>query len=113
MIQLLFRSLGVTTLAVALVVLNYDCAKTLDARALHVTKLGEAWYAVNPNSLLLLQPAIERHVAVWLWDPVVQTVLEQPTWLALGVLGAILVLLGRKKSRSPATEATDPPSNRR
>jgi hypothetical protein len=51
--------------------------------------------------------------AVWLWDPVVQTVLEQPTWLALGVLGAILLLLGRKKSRSPATQATDPPSNRR
>jgi hypothetical protein len=36
---------------------------------------------------------------VWLWDPVMQTLLEQPTWLVLGVLGAILVLLGRKKPR--------------
>ena len=28
---------------------------------------------------------------------VIQTVLEQPTWLVLGGLGSILILLGRKK----------------
>jgi hypothetical protein len=112
MIPMLFRAFGSTSLAAALVVLNYDCAKTLDARALHITKLGEAWHAVSPDSLLLLQPAIERHVAVWLWDPVVQTILEQPTWLTLGVLGAILMVVGRR-SWSSATQMTDPLSGRR
>ena len=45
----------------------------------------------------LLQPAIEAHAPHWLWDPVTLTILNAPTWLALGVLGAILILLGRKK----------------
>jgi hypothetical protein len=112
MMPMLFRAFGSTSLAAALVVLNYDCAKTLDARALHITKLGEAWHAVSPDSLLLLQPAIERHVAVWLWDPVVQTILEQPTWLTLGVLGAILMVVGRR-SWSSATQTSDSLSGRR
>jgi len=58
---------------------------------------GETWNDVHSNSLLLLQPAIERHVAVWLWDPVMLSILTSPTWLVLGVIGIILVLLGRKK----------------
>ena len=32
-----------------------------------------------------------------LWDPVTTTLIEQPIALALGVLGAILLVLGRKK----------------
>jgi len=84
-------------LALALIVANHDVFKTLDTRTLNITNLGEAWYSVDSGSLLLAQPAIERHVAVWLWNPVIQTVLEQPTWLVLGITGSILILLGRKK----------------
>ena len=97
MIGLLARCAGFAVLVLALIVANYDVTKTLDARTLSITKLGAAWYSVDSGSLLLLQPAIERHVAVWLWNPVIQTVLEQPTWLVLGVVGSILILLGRKK----------------
>jgi len=97
MIHLLMRYAGFVVLALALIVANHDVAKTLDARALNITKLGDAWYSVDSGSLLLAQPAIERHVAAWLWNPVIQTVLEQPTWLVLGVVGTILILLGRKK----------------
>ena len=50
--------------------------------------LGKTWYEISPNSLLVLQPAVERHISEWLWNPVLQTILEQPTWLVLGVLGA-------------------------
>ena len=32
-----------------------------------------------------MQPAIERHVAEWLWDPVVLTILTTPAWLVLGL----------------------------
>ena len=54
-------------------------------------------FTTDRRKLLLLQPAVERHVAEWLWNPVIQTVLEQPTWLVLGMIGAILIVLGRKR----------------
>jgi hypothetical protein len=91
------RSIGILALVLALIVLNRDINKTLDDAALHVTKLGDLWYAVHPISLQLLQPAIERHVAQWLWDPVILSVLTAPACLVFAVVGAILMLLGRKK----------------
>ena len=55
------------------------------------------WSNIHQNSLLLLQPAVERYVSPWLWNPVIMTVLEQPVWLVFGIIGAALILLGRKK----------------
>ncbi len=95
MIRSLLRCLGLAVGLLAVLFLNYDIAKTLDARAVHATSLGDVWFIVHPESLLLLQPAIERHVAEWLWN-VVQTILEQPVWLVLGVIGALLALAGRR-----------------
>jgi hypothetical protein len=97
MIRFLLRFLGLWILAAAFVWLVIDGTKSIAGNAIYVTQLGKTWYDLNPNSLQLIQPAIERHVAVWLWNPVIQTVLEQPTWLVLGILGSILILLGRKK----------------
>ena len=97
MIATIIRGLGILVLVLALVVLNRDVNKTLDEAALHVTKVGDLWYAVHPTSLQLLQPAIERHVAEWLWNPVILSVLTAPACLVFAVLGAVLMVLGRKK----------------
>jgi hypothetical protein len=97
MLPILPRALGTFILALGFVVLNYDVSKTLELRGLHVTKIGDAWSALHSTSLQLLQPAIERHVAIWVWDPVVLTILIAPTWLVLGILGSIFMLIGRKK----------------
>ena len=98
MIRFLLRFLGLWILAAAFIALVRDVTKVIAAaNGLFFTALGKDWYDISPNSLQLIQPAIERHVAVWLWNPVIQTVLEQPTWLVLGVTGSILILLGRKK----------------
>jgi hypothetical protein len=59
--------------------------------------VGEVWFKVHPNSLQLLQPGIERHIAVWLWDPVVLTLLTWPLAPVLAVPGLLLLLLGRRK----------------
>ena len=95
--RFILRFVGLLLLAGAFVALIVDGAYSIAGGALHITTLGETWFSIHQNSLLLLQPAVERHLAVWLWDPVIQTVLERPTWLVLGILGAFLVLLGRKK----------------
>jgi len=30
------------------------------------------------------------------WDPAITTVLDQPAWLIFGIVGIVLILLGRK-----------------
>jgi hypothetical protein len=41
---------------------------------------------------------VDRRIGDWLWTSGIQVVLDQPTWAVLGVLGVILVLLGRRKA---------------
>ena len=74
-----------------------DGAYFIANKNLEFTKVGDLWSQIDQHSLLLLQPAIERHVAVWLWDPVILTVLVQPAWLVFLILGSIFTVLGRKK----------------
>jgi hypothetical protein len=97
MIRFLFRLLGFLALAGGFIALVYDGTKSIAGTSLVFTPLGQMWNNIHANSLLLLQPAIERHVAPWLWDPVVLSILTAPAWLVLGILGAILMLIGRKK----------------
>jgi len=97
MIRFLFRFVGFVILALGFIALIYDGTKSIAGGKLVFTPLGQHWNNIHSTSLQLLQPAIERHVAVWLWDPVVLDILTAPTWLVLGILGAILMLIGRKK----------------
>jgi hypothetical protein len=95
------RAAGLIVISLAVLLAGYDAARSLVDRLLRVTKVGDVWFAIHRESLLLLQPAIERHIEPliggWLWDPVMLKILTAPTWLVLGVIGAILVLFGRKK----------------
>ena len=97
MIRFILRSLGLWILAAGFVFFIYDGTRSIAANALYFTPLGKTWNEIHSTSLQLLQPAIERHVAVWLWDPVLLSVLTAPTSLVFVILGAILILLGRKK----------------
>ncbi|MBI3435323.1 MAG: hypothetical protein HY056_09645 [Proteobacteria bacterium] len=97
MIRFLIRLLGLVFLAATFVFVVHDGTKSIAAGAFYKTQVGDFWSNVHQNSLLLLQPAIERHVAVWLWDPVMLTFLEQPVWLVFGIIGIVLLVLGRKK----------------
>ena len=97
MIRFLFRFVGFLILAAAFVALVYDGTKTIAGSNVYVTPLGETWNAVHSTSLQLLQPAVERYIAEWLWNPVILNILTAPTWLVLGVLGSVLILIGRKK----------------
>jgi len=97
MIRFLLRFIGLICLAGGFILLIYDGTKSIAAGMVLTKPFGETWNDINSNSLLLLQPAIERHVAVWLWDPVMLSILTAPTWLVLGVIGIVLILLSRKK----------------
>ena len=98
MIRFVFRFLGLLTLAAAFIFVVYDGARFIANQKLDFTTVGEVWSLVHFNSLQLFQPAVERHVAPWVWQSVIQPYfLEQPAALYLLIVGAILVLLGRRK----------------
>lgn len=55
---------------------------------------GLWWFRFHPDSLQLLQPAIERHVSVWLYEAIVQPLLEAPLVLVAGGTALVLLVLG-------------------
>ena len=94
----MFRLLSMFFLALGLIVLAVDSYSSLMADgALRLVSLGEWWAWIHRDSLLLLQPAVERHISPVLWDPGIQTVLEWPLAIELAVLAAICWLLRRRK----------------
>ena len=97
MLRLIFRFLALMLLAGAFAAFVIDGARSLADSALVLTPLGQTLITLFPTKFPLLQPAIERHVAPFLWDPVVVTLLLAPTWLVAGVLGAALMRLTRKR----------------
>ena len=97
MIRFVLRTLGLWILAAGFVFLVYDGTRSIAGDQLVFTKVGDIWNWFGSTSLQLLQAGIERHVAEWLWNPVILSVLTAPACLVFAILGAILMLLGRKK----------------
>lgn len=98
--MVVWRALAFVFLAAALVALVVDVASSLASEgAPRLAALGEWWAWIHRDSLLLLQPAIERHVSPALWDPGVQTLLEWPVAVELGVLGIVFWLIARWRRR--------------
>ena len=98
MIRFLFRFVGLFLLAGAFVALVYDGTKTIAGNAIYVTRVSDTWNAVHSTSLQTLEAMIKRD-AEWLWNPVMLYVLPAPTWLVLAIVGALLIVIGRKKRR--------------
>ena len=97
MIRFIFRFFGLWILAAAFIFLIYDGTKSIaDRTDFFITRTSDVWSAIHQNSLAALQPLIEKQ-AVWLWDPVTVTVLAQPAWLVLAIVGILLITIGRKK----------------
>jgi hypothetical protein len=97
MIRFLFRFIGLWFLAAGFIFLIYDGMKSIADQAIYITKAGDVWLAVNQTSYQKVGPALSGYGLGMLWDPALLRVLEQPTWLVLGVLGIVLILLGRRK----------------
>lgn len=94
----MFRVLSMLFFALGLIVLAVDlyASLTVDGTP-RLAALGEWWAWIDRDSLLLLQPAVERHISPVLWDPGIQTLLEWPLAVELAVLGAVCRVLRRRK----------------
>ncbi len=97
MIRFVFRFIGLWFLAAGFIFLIYDGMKSIADQTIYITKAGDVWIAINQASYQKAGPALSGYGLGVLWDPAILRVLDQPTWLVLGVIGIVLILLGRRK----------------
>jgi len=97
MIRSLLRLIGVLFLAAGFILLIYDGAKSIADSRVSIYKLGQLWTDIHVASLQAFQAKVQGTLPAVFWDPGMTTVLDQPSWLGLGVIGIALILLGRKR----------------
>ena len=97
MIRSLFRLIGVIFLAAAFILLMYDGAKSIADSRLYIYKLGQLWTDVHASSMQAAQTKVQSSLPAAVWDPLVTTLLNQPSWLVFGIIGVLFILLGRRR----------------
>ncbi len=96
MIRFLLRFLGLMLLALAFIFVIYDGMKSIADRTFYATALSQFWIEVHGSSLQAAQAAVER-LSGTLWSLAIGPLLEQPAAAIFAALGALLIVLGRKK----------------
>lgn len=94
------RAIGWLLILAGLAALGRDSFQWLDTGTWQSVLFGQVWADLHRDSLLLLQPALERHVAEFLWDPVMTTILLAPAWLVFLAPGIALLLITAPRRRS-------------
>lgn len=99
----MLRALSIVFLLPGIAVFAVDLYRWLVVgEGFRLSALGEIWAYLHRDSLLLLQPAIERHITPALWDPGVQTLLEWPAAVEFAALAVAFWLLGQWRRRRRA-----------
>ena len=97
MIRFVFRFVGLWILAAGFVFLVRDGTKSIAGNSVFMTALRDDWNNIHGTSLESLQALIEKYGGAAAWELASTYVLGAPTWLVLGIIGSLLILLGRKK----------------
>ena len=95
---MVFRIFGYLLCFVAVALGIIDVVQYYDTGKFAPITAGEVWRSWDIQSLAITQSGIERHVATWLWDPVIVSVLRAPLWAVLAIPGILLILLFRPKT---------------
>lgn len=96
MLRLLFRLIGLLSLAGAFAAAVIDAARTLANQQLEITPAGVTLATLFPSKFQAL-PALAAKIHPKLWDPVLVTMLWTPTALILAVIGFLLLALTRPR----------------
>jgi hypothetical protein len=98
MIRFVLRFAGLLLLALGFIFLVHDGTKSIADQTLYLSSVGALWENVHQSSLAALQPTVERLAGGWAWQGAIKPhFLDQPASLVFAIVGAVLILLGRKK----------------
>jgi hypothetical protein len=97
MIRFLFRFIGLMLLALGFIFVIYDGIRSISDGSIVVTKVSYIWSAIHERSQQNFQIVIEKFLGAETWQIGIAPVLEQPAAIVAGVLGIILIFIGRRK----------------
>ncbi len=98
--RFLLRLAGFLLVGIAFVTGVLDGARSLANGVFSMTPLGKSLFDLLAERYLLVQPAIERHVSVGVWQFVALPLTLLPTALVALVLGILLYALGSWRRRA-------------
>ncbi len=98
--RLVVRNTGLLLLVLCAGMLCYDLVRTVLSGELQITDVGSLWVAVHSTSLQELEAGISRYLWPFLWHPVMVTFLLLPAFAVVGVVGVLLMIAGRRRTRS-------------
>lgn len=96
MFRFFFRTIGFFLLAGAFAALVIDGTRSIAGGVLSLTPLGTTLAWLAPAKFAALKPQID-HFNGFLWDPVIVHLLALPTWLVIGGLGTLIMVLTQKR----------------
>jgi hypothetical protein len=108
LLRFLSRLIGFFLLSAAFVALVIDGTRSIAAGEFMATPLGATAFWLFPTKFPILQPAVERHLHPWLWDPLLVNLLLAPGWAILGALGFLLFAAGLRRAPREGAAASHP-----
>lgn len=96
MFRLTFRFLGFLLLAGAFAALVVDGTRSIAGNRLSLASFSQTMLWLMPDKFAALRRTLQHAHPHFLWDPVMAHVLLMPTWLILGAIGILLLLLTQK-----------------
>ncbi len=97
--RFLLRAISLLALIIAVIAGVQDAIKSVASSEVVITSLGAAWYGISPDTLNLTQAVIQRRIHPYLWDPVMQWVLLQPSWAVFLVLSLFFYLIAWRRPK--------------
>jgi hypothetical protein len=94
MIRGFFRLIGLLLLAGGFIFMVYDGARFVADQTLRFTRFGQFWNDIHQSSQDAFRTSV-KGAAPWLWNNVIEVLLNQPVFAVLGVLGIVLMILFR------------------
>lgn len=90
----LIRTISLCLLAAAVVAGGFELVGYLYSGEYRPYPIAQAWYAIDANSLVGFQAAVENKIGPGFWPPI-QTVLSAPLWAAFLVLALFGLIISR------------------
>jgi hypothetical protein len=97
MIRFLLRLCGLIIFAAGFVALVIDGSRSIAGSGVFLTPLNTVLDALSPQMLAAMKQSLQAGSAAILWDGGLAWIVRQPTCLILGLVGFLLMLLGRKR----------------
>ena len=93
------RVLAWLLIALAAFAAGRDALMWLESGAYDPIPLGQVWADIHIGSLLLVEPALVRHVHPFLWEGILAPLLQTSAALVAAVTGGLLAILVPKPKR--------------